>query len=176
VTKISTHPSYDRKTNAYDVAIWKVQLVSGDLSLVNSAIISLDDGSQPVADNTTVTIAGWGTVSSSGNSSPILLETQVNILNQEYCQKEYSTLDTTSICAAAPGKDTCQGDSGGPLFTQAADGSVKLIGLTSYGQGCADPSFAGVYSRVSSLMTWINYFVPNPQTPTLDDFDKDFGK
>ena len=155
VTKITVHPNYDDNTQAYDVAIWKVKLVSGDLTQTQSSLISLDTNSPVVADNSSVVVAGWGTTSSGGSASPILLETNVNILNQKACQKQYDTLAESSICAAAPGKDTCQGDSGGPLFTVGSDGKVTLIGLTSYGQGCADPNYAGVYSRVSTFVDWV---------------------
>ena len=57
------------------------------------------------------------------------------------------------LCAGLDvgGKDTCSGDSGGPLLT--ANG--ELVGLTSFGVGCAQPKSPGVYSRVSSANFWI---------------------
>lgn len=48
------------------------------------------------------------------------------------------------------GKDACQGDSGGPL---AANG--KLYGITSWGYGCADSKYPGVFVRVTSIREWI---------------------
>jgi secreted trypsin-like serine protease len=53
--------------------------------------------------------------------------------------------------------DTCEGDSGGPLEIKLY-GQSKLIpflvGLTSFGIGCATDS-PGVYTRVSSYIDWI---------------------
>ena len=55
------------------------------------------------------------------------------------------------LCAGYPqgGTDTCQGDSGGPLLAKALDGSLRLVGATSFGDGCAQPGKPGVYARVA---------------------------
>jgi trypsin len=153
VTRITSHPQYKASNKAYDAAIWKVKLTSGDASTIPANKLTLDDGSAS-ADENPLIISGWGTTSSGGRASKILLETKVNVFNQSACRNQYSTLDATSICAAAPGKDTCQGDSGGPMFSISGE-SITLVGLTSYGQGCADPKFAGVYTRVSTITSWI---------------------
>merc|ERR1712096_28205 len=60
------------------------------------------------------------------------------------------------ICASAPGKDACQGDSGGPLITMESASFYSLIGVVSWGYGCAEPSFPGVYSRVTENIAFIN--------------------
>jgi len=63
----------------------------------------------------------------------------------------------TMICAgyAEGGKDTCLGDSGGPLQCPAPDGRWKLIGLISFGDGCAERKKPGVYTRVEHFIDWI---------------------
>ena len=40
------------------------------------------------------------------------------------------------MCVAANGKNACQDDSGGPLYDK---NSNVLVGLVSWGYGCADP-------------------------------------
>ena len=62
------------------------------------------------------------------------------------------------ICAATPDfdADTCQGDSGGPMIGLSANGlNYEQIGITSWGYGCADPNYAGVYTRVTTYLGWI---------------------
>ena len=61
------------------------------------------------------------------------------------------------ICAGLEegGKDTCQGDSGGPLTRRLDDTFNVLTGITSWGEGCADPNRFGVYTRVSRFRDWI---------------------
>ena len=60
------------------------------------------------------------------------------------------------ICAGLSqgGIDTCQGDSGGPLVCSQG-GQYFLHGATSWGVGCANPGYYGVYARVKYLIGWI---------------------
>lgn len=54
---------------------------------------------------------------------------------------------------AAGGKDSCSGDSGGPII-DATTGVLE--GTVSWGQGCAEAGYAGVYARVGNYVTYIN--------------------
>jgi secreted trypsin-like serine protease len=60
------------------------------------------------------------------------------------------------------GVDTCQGDSGGPLLVPAAGADFRLVGDTSYGRGCAEPGYPGVYGRLAdtTLREWIRTVAP----------------
>lgn len=60
------------------------------------------------------------------------------------------------ICAGLfdeGGKDSCQGDSGGPLVVDN-----ELHGVVSWGAGCAQARYPGVYVRTSRFTDWINSF------------------
>ena len=54
--------------------------------------------------------------------------------------------------------DTCSGDSGGPLISREGSTSYQsdtLVGLVSWGSGCARPGWPGVYVRVDHFADWI---------------------
>ena len=140
-------------------------------------------------EGTPARIIGWGTTSSGATSSPTLLqEANVPIVSDNRCETAYFSFTPfdrqTMVCAADPqttppgeAHDTCQGDSGGPLMVPEASGAFVLVGVTSFGIGCADPNFPGVYAQLGSepLNSWAHSRIPrasftsSPASPRAGD-------
>jgi len=74
-----------------------------------------------------------------------------------------ASMTFTSVLYA--GKDSCQGDSGGPLVVKEND-RWTLIGVVSFGYGCAQPDIPGVYARVTQRMDWIKENTAGTYTST----------
>jgi hypothetical protein len=91
----------------------------------------------------------------------------VNILSNSSAQTSYpnETITADQLAAAAPGKDSCQGDSGGP-FTVLKGTTRVLAGVVSWGYGCADSRYPGMYARVSSFESWITSKISGVTPPT----------
>jgi secreted trypsin-like serine protease len=112
------------------------------------------------------TILGWGSTRDGGSSSDVLREAQVPILPDESCGGVYSGWDSAiMVCAgySQGGVDACQGDSGGPLLVRTPTGIWRQIGITSFGEGCGKPGFAGVYAEAAgaTIREWIRARVPS---------------
>ncbi|XP_013149278.1 PREDICTED: trypsin, alkaline C-like [Papilio polytes] len=151
------HPSYGLLGMDGDITVVRLQS-----SLVYSPVIQqatiVAQGSQ-IPDNVPVVYAGWGAMWSNGPSSDILLDTTVYTVNNEVCTERYKNsprqdiVTENMICAGlldVGGKDACQGDSGGPLYY----GNI-LVGIVSFGEGCANATFPGVNAAVASYTDWI---------------------
>jgi trypsin len=113
---------------------------------------------------TSATIAGWGITSEHGSLPSTLQEANVPITSDSTCAAAYSTFDpATMVCAGFPqgGVDACEGDSGGPLFAHAGT-VLRVVSVTSFGEGCARPGKPGVYARAAdtALREWIRSQAP----------------
>jgi secreted trypsin-like serine protease len=117
-------------------------------------------------------IAGFGQTDEDAEESPDQMQrARVPIRTDDECSQAYpEEYDAkTMLCAGYPqgGTDTCQGDSGGPLFIKLKTGRNRLVGATSYGDGCAEAGKYGVYARVAegALREFVKKFVPAALAP-----------
>ncbi|KAL0819200.1 hypothetical protein ABMA28_008452 [Loxostege sticticalis] len=154
------HPSY-RVAARYDGDITVVRLSSPIVYTTGVDRATLVYQGATIQDNVPVVHAGWGTTipGVSASAPDRLLDTQIYTINNELCRQRYLTLPIPGIvtrnmiCAGlldVGGRDACQGDSGGPLYY----GNI-LIGVVSWGHGCANATFPGISTNVASYTNWI---------------------
>ena len=155
VGRVIVHPDY-LLTSGYDISLLQLSQPS---TMTPTQVASAGERSIWSA-GTLETIVGWGATEEGGDVPDTLQEAQVPVTTDQYCAGAYSDFDpATMVCAGFPegGVDTCQGDSGGPMFGRNAAGQLRVVGTTSFGEGCARPGKPGVYGRVAddTLRPWI---------------------
>jgi len=148
VSRIISHPNYNANTYANDIAL--MQLSSPFTTDTWTRAANLPASGAGVSGN--LVVAGWGTTSSGGSLSSILLKVTVPFVTTAVCQQGYGNqIVAGMICAGTGGRDSCQGDSGGPLHQ-----GTTLVGIVSWGYGCAVAGYPGVYASVPYYRTWIS--------------------
>ncbi|XP_023685135.1 venom peptide isomerase heavy chain-like [Paramormyrops kingsleyae] len=157
IVKSVIHPKYNNAINDYDIALVQLDRPVRVLHVKPYTYLgeSKDNYEGPCR------VAGWGRITEN-NDLPVprtLQEVAVPVVPNDACKKSYPDLKPEMICAGESGKDSCQGDSGGPFMCMTKDGSKeiwKLAGIVSYGRGCGQAAFPGVYTRVSSYRDFIS--------------------
>ena len=116
--------------------------------------------------DTPVVAAGWGKTWEGGSMATVLQSVKLRTISNTQCFLEtgYSAIqdymDSTMLCARGEGKDTCDGDSGGPLMSyNMVRGRWELVGVVSWGVGCARSDYPGVYCRVVTSLNWILEYI-----------------
>ncbi|XP_033608825.1 trypsin-2 [Cryptotermes secundus] len=115
--------------------------------------VTLPTQGQKTAPGAMAVVTGWGATQEGGGASRILQKVELPIVSKDRCRGLYDDLPDHQICAGHPetgGKDSCQGDSGGPLVV-----SGRQVGVVSWGYGCAQPRYPGVYTEVAAYRRWI---------------------
>ena len=152
-------PNRNSRNHAFDVALIRVPTHKSATSIRLESVASAL-ATETHAVGTPFRVSGYGKTEQ-GGTSPILLAASVNYVRRTTCNGDESyqgKILPSMICAAAENTDSCQGDSGGPLFI-AANGNkpATLIGVISWGWGCADSRYPGVYAQVAhpEINRWI---------------------
>nr|AVA17393.1 putative Per a 10 isoallergen [Periplaneta americana] len=149
--EIIAHPNFDYLSLDCDIAVSKVTTAFTYQPSVQP--VSLASADPPAGAMAVVT--GWGSTSSGGALSPLLLKVSVPVVSFDACNASYSKyggITSNMMCAGADegGKDSCQGDSGGPLVVEK-----ELVGIVSWGAGCGVRGYPGVYASVAVLREFV---------------------
>ncbi len=158
VTAVRPHPAFRADGDPYDAALLLLARPSAAPAMPYAR-----NGQDSGDAERPGTIAGWGeTAEGSGDYPTSLAEAAVTIFPAARCEGALGATFTRGavLCAGSMsgGVDSCSGDSGGPL----RDASGTLVGIVSWGVGCARPGLPGVYTRVAALTSWIDRTLAAP--------------
>ncbi|MEU8223512.1 serine protease [Kribbella sp. NPDC048915] len=146
ISKVWVHPGYNTKDHRYDVAVLTLAK-----PFTGVPVLPLETRAQADRTGVVPTVYGWGDTQGTGPDET-LQKAAVPDLGDKTCLADKSYVANgyaaaTNICAGyvEGGIDACQGDSGGPLVLNG-----RLLGVVSWGQGCAQPGKPGVYAEVAA--------------------------
>jgi secreted trypsin-like serine protease len=161
VERILVHPDYDPDTQDNDIALVRLDRVVGPL-------IADIATARPASDPAAATVLGFGsfyegrlaanalsrTGAPAAQLSDRLRQAAVRLVSPPVCAEMLGiggeATGAYQICVGA-----CVGDSGGPLVVEGGDGVDRLVGVVSFGSGCAAERPVTVYTRVSVYAGWI---------------------
>ena len=158
-TRILVHENWTPKTNDFDIALIEV---ASDLVGTGSAAAAIPGDTSAAEHPATlqVRVTGWGRTSMSTNAGSKLLQgIEIPYVTRAVCNRPASydgDITENMICAGIQkgGVDSCQGDSGGPA-TAMVSGTRRLVGIVSWGEGCALRDKYGVYTNISKFGPWV---------------------
>jgi trypsin len=136
--------------------------------------------------NSPAVVSGWGATSEGGPTSDDLKAATAPIVSDADCADPLAYdgdfFPASMLCAGvlAGGTDSCQGDSGGPLVgPSTTPGQVRLVGVVSFGEGCARVNKPGVYARIADTGTYgiqaAIDFIEDPLQENLPDGGSVYG-
>jgi secreted trypsin-like serine protease len=154
IERVFVHEKYNPTTYENDIALIRLKLPPA------GSKIRLVDPSATLPVRQPLEVTGWGATAEDGSGSKDLLKASVPYVETAVCNDVAAykgRVRPAMMCAGYQegGVDSCQGDSGGPLVWRTPDGPV-LVGVVSFGDGCARKLKYGVYTRVSAYRDWID--------------------
>ncbi|XP_016064478.1 PREDICTED: coagulation factor XI [Miniopterus natalensis] len=156
VQEIIVHDQYEVAESGYDIALLKLQTAMNYTDFQRP--ICLPSKADRNVMYTDCWVTGWGHRKFKGKIQNTLRKVKIPLMTLEECQARYSEYKITSkmICAGHKdgGKDACKGDSGGPLSCKHNE-VWYLVGITSWGDGCAKRKRPGVYTSVAQYVDWV---------------------
>jgi len=163
--KVYDHPNYNDATFDFDFSLIRLKDLATIAPVVMDETGIVDDyvgGEllQPIGFGQT----GYGVETH-------LQWVDVPFVKNNACNALYGGIITNSMMCAGDtddgGVDACQGDSGGPLYDAERE---TLVGVTSWGYGCAQKEYPGVYARIHDQWPWIKDTICNNSQKSLPTF------
>uniref|UniRef100_A0A8C5SC79 Acrosin n=1 Tax=Laticauda laticaudata TaxID=8630 RepID=A0A8C5SC79_LATLA len=176
IKNLVEHQQYRSSTYFNDVALMELSHPINCSDYIQPAC--LPDMNVEISSLTHCYVSGWGVTDVSSESSKpkvtsdILQEAKVNLIPITTCNSTAwynKKIHYNNLCAGHEegGIDTCQGDSGGPLMCREHRSErFWLVGVTSWGAGCARAMRPGIYSSMQHFLKWVkdvtkeNFFKP----------------
>jgi len=175
VTRLLKHPDFHAGRLSNDIAIlYTDRAINLNNPNVNTACLPScrDQFSHQFQNGTGLRcwVAGWGKNEIDGSFQFIQHKVDLPLVNSGKCDSQLKgalnrqrpgsgnrfRLHQSEICAGGQvGKDACTGDGGSPLVCQGKSGRWTVVGLVTWGVGCAS-DVPGVYARMSHFIQWIN--------------------
>ncbi|KAL4657665.1 trypsin-like [Arapaima gigas] len=143
-------PHYDYQTLDYDIMLIKL-----------FHPVKITEAVKPIPLPTgcpyggvSCSVSGWGYTDAEAATLPTRLQClDVPVVDDRDCENAYPGMVTRRMFCAGymnGGRGVCNGDSGSPLVCFG-----EVHGLVSWGQGCAQPGYPGVYTKVCEFVPWI---------------------
>lgn len=161
------HEKYRVVYHGYDIALLRTaepmefELTSGGFGSVNSVCLPDKNADEPKSGDPLI-VSGFGKIEASrrDESSTVLQAAELNFVEMDKCKEMYGkkfkvVSPDIVLCATADDRDTCQGDSGGPVVRENG-GRYEQVGIVSWGIGCANPKYPGIYTSVIHFRDWID--------------------
>ncbi|XP_064470285.1 trypsin-2-like [Ornithodoros turicata] len=164
VTHVYVHPQYTHLHR--DVALLRLAKRLKLSRFVQP--VCLPDANVKLHVGLNCTVSGWGNTRTQGTTSYILNKLPVPLRPLQDCERVYGPIFNTPIhqwhlCGGRPegNKGVCYGDSGGPYQCEMENGRWYVMGLASFGSGCAKGNYPDVYTRVPYFVDWIRSTIQN---------------
>ncbi|XP_076039298.1 chymotrypsin A-like [Oratosquilla oratoria] len=155
VDQVIVHPNNNADKLEYDVVLLHLKTPVP----LSDEVLPVCLATTPPRLGTTAVVSGWGVFNEDGDIPAVLQEAPLKIKSNKRCQKAYDnigfTVPDSVICAAKKDIDVCAGDNGGPMVIETSKNVWTQVGIVSFGFGCPNKDYLGVYSRVDSIFDWI---------------------
>eukprot|EP01084_Bolivina_argentea_P176773 305832_1 len=153
------HPYYNSTSLENDIALLWLSKDISEYNFIETVTINPTSvGEECCNSGDDLTIIGYGADCEDCDVTLTLEHVEVDYVDRATCAAAYpiNWVLNTMNCAARTDSDACQGDSGGPLMRI---GTNQQVGIVSWGLGCANPQYPGVYSEVGVFYDWIKPFL-----------------